>query len=162
MQNKFLSLSTLILVTLAFNGCGAKSQKGLTPSNKEYIIWEKGNNIYKVSSWTKNRINLKDALNAVAKDTKARGFDSFMILNDGVNNLQGFPIHTYKSLRRYVDIKKVKGMKFVTDGKNLNRGLPLLERMRVESVQIKYKPLNKDLNSFVSVWNADKTINDTK
>ena len=112
----------------------------------------------------KNYIGLKKALKVnlkiAAVETKKKGFNYFVLTNDGVNNLNGFPINTYSELLRYVTLKQRKSS-FATNGTNQSRGKwPLLT---LSTVNIGFKPVeDKYKNSYISVWSVEQTLRDTK
>lgn len=101
------------------------------------------------------KLNLKIA----AIETKKKGFNYFVITNAGLNNLQGFPINTYKELMRYITLHERKES-FATGGGNNGRGKwKLIDNGHVH---IGFKPVGDEYkNSFISVWDAEQTIQDT-
>jgi len=155
-MKKFISLMALVAVFM-FSGC---SQPEVGKFNgKSYNLWEKEKGTYKVSSL--GRLNLKEQLNVAALETKKRGFNYFVLLNAGVNNLNGFPINRYSELRRYISLQS-RFPSFQTNGKNQKRGNTPL-RFGKDRVRVLFKPVgNEYKNSYISVWSVAQTLRDTK
>ncbi len=154
MKKTILILMSLVALFI-FSGCAKPEMK--TKDGVEYNLWPKENNSFKVSS---QKLSLKQQLNIAAKETKLKGYPYFVLLNAGVNNLNGFPINNYKELVKYISLKKRKPS-FQTNGQNQRRGsVPLIHGT---SIRVLFKPVGKKVkNSYISVWPANQTLQDTK
>jgi len=156
MKKTILSLMAVVAVFM-FSGCSkpeVKSKNGV-----EYKLWSKENNSLKFGDGS--GLSLKKQLNIAAEESRKRGYSYFVLLNAGVNNLNGFPINTYSELVRYHTLQKRKSS-FTTNGKNQNRGKTPL-RTKSGKFSIWFKPVGNEFkNSFVSVWSVEQTLRDTK
>jgi hypothetical protein len=102
------------------------------------------------------KLNLKIA----SIETKRKGFNYFVMTNPVLNNLEGFPINSYKELLRYITLHKRK-KSFSTAGGNQGRGKWKL--VDGGHVQLAFKPVGDEYkNSFISVWSADETLKDVE
>lgn len=168
MRKIILSLMAVAGLVM-FNGCAKPDKK--TYDEVEFNIWPAENNSFKISgSGNKNRVYSKDyksyntpikrQLRLAAEETKKRGYSYFVLLNAGVNNINGFPINSYKELVRYVTLRARKDS-FQVSGRNQDRGdTPIID---VSSVRVWFKPVGAEYkNSYISVWSVEQTLRDTQ
>ncbi len=168
MKKIILSLMALA-ISILISGCSNVIAKGIEPSGKTYTLWEK-DGIYSIAADTRrvhesseyideeNKV-LKSQLNIAAKETKKMGYNYFVLVNDNVNNLNGFPLNNYKNLSRFITLKKRKPS-FATDGQD--RGEDNL--ISTGAMRIRFKPVSATMlnNGLISVWSVSQTLKDTK
>jgi len=169
-MTKLYSFLVLALFLLLNTGC-AKITPKLTHDGVDYRIYYdfEADDAYNIRFMNRDLISyrkvgveeaLKLNLKIASIETQKKGYKYFILTNNGINNLQGFPINSYGELMRYITLKKRK-KSFATSGGNQGRGKwRLIDHGRVH---IGFKPVGDEYkNSFISVWDAKQTLLDTK
>ena len=156
----------LILLLIFISGC-SKIKLGELDSGIKYSLSTPKSNPNEISihgySHDKNgnKIQLKDLLNLGAKKVKSLNKNYFVLIGSGTSNLNGFPINTYSELKRYINLHK-NNKKFSTTGSNLGLGKNQL-RTTLGSIELHILAVGDEYkNSFISVWDVEKTIADTE
>jgi hypothetical protein len=148
-------------MVLMFLGCGAKVEFGKLDSGKEYSLSVESDSIIVVGSTTKDKLTLKEGLNIASRKVLDLNQTSFILTGSGVSNLNGFPINTYEDLLRFVKLSETNE-KFVTTGGNMGVGrYPIMNSFG--NLDIRVLPVGDEYkNSFITIWDANKTFHDTK
>ena len=160
-MKNILILLIISLSTFLFSGCF---------SNINFVKYKNGDNIA-VSTKKDNpeiyiyqqvgKRPLKDYLQIAAKAVLAQGKPYFALNSAGVSNFNGFPINNYKELLRYSNLHE-KNKMFTTTGSNMGIGNRPL-RNRSGGFELVVIPLGAEYkDSFISVWDAKQTLEDTK
>jgi hypothetical protein len=151
-----------IIVTILFSGCVSKFSKtkvGDTVVSAAH--YEDHISFDSIGEKPKSNDAIRMQLYTASKLTLDENKKYFVITNDGASNLEGFPINTYSELVRYMNLAK-NNKKFTTTGGNMGIGKQPL-RNSFGTVTIKFVPVGDEYeNSFISVWDAKKTLEDTK
>ena len=168
MKKSIILISSVI--GLLLSGCGAPLEPGVEKGEKFDIIpsSEKGvyylsdkseiNTIKKSTSLSQDKRALKRELRIVAKTTKKKGYNYFIILNRDMNNANGFPINNVNDLHRYISLKKRNGDYFTNGTIQGQKGILSYNR-----VKIKFKPVSsKVLDTYISAWSVGQTLKDTQ
>jgi len=167
-------MTVALSMALAFlvSGCGltyGPKKDSVVIGGSTFVLYDEGDGNYVVSQ----RDNFKDRIYAGDKKSYDRvmgktfkaldyfarkhGWSHFVLLNNGVNNLNGFPIDNYRDLKRYVTLHARKKT-FQTNGANFGRGTRRLI-WDTGTVAPYFRPvkMNKDLrNSYISVWSVSR------
>lgn len=159
MRKIILSLMAVSAMVM-FSGCAGGPAEGLAPSGGKYHVWNKNDGVFSINPIGKGP-SLKEELRVAATESQKKGFDSFVILNTGSSNMEGFPINRYSELKRYYTLRDRKPS-FQTNGKNQRRGDHPL-RSPNGSFQLWFKPVNKTEfnNTYISLWDVEQTLRDT-
>lgn len=166
---KKLSVTILTLgILLIVSGCTKLTPK-LTHEGIDYRLYYdfEAKDAYNISFENSDLIRYREVgveealklnLKIAAIETQRKGYKYFVITNAGLNNLEGFPIHRYEELLRYITLYKRK-KSFATGGSNQGRGRwKLIDHGQVH---IGFKPVeDKYKDSFISVWDAEQTLKD--
>jgi hypothetical protein len=167
---KIYSFLFLALPLLLSTGC-AKITPKLTHDGVDYRIYYDfdADDAYNIRFVNRDLTSYRDVgiekalklnLKIASIETQKKGYKYFVLTNNGINNLQGFPINTYTELIRYITLKKRKES-FATSGGNQGRGKWRL--VDHGKVHIGFKPVKDEYkNSFISVWDAQQTLLDIK
>ena len=157
MRNLVLMATIAIML---FSGCAEIKTLTLQPSGIKYTKTKK-KDLVTVSSFDK-RFTIKDALHIVSKEVLDMNRSYFVLTSSGTNNLEGFPINSYKDLDRYINLHNTNP-KFTTNGYNYGIGKTKTIRSGRGRIRLFVMPVGDEYkNSFISVWNAKKTFEDTK
>ena len=163
MMRRFKNMIMVVIAILIFSGCiGGKDIKIGKLNGVNYSIsYDKEDKELYIDYWGGD-LSLKEELHILSKKVLDLNETSFVLTGTGVNNLNGFPINTYKELNRYVELHN-KNKKFTTNGYNGGIGKTRTIRSNFGDFII-YAMIARDeyKNSFISVWDAQKTFNDTK
>jgi len=159
-MRNLIMLVSVAMATL-FSGCAdVVKYSTLEPSGLKYMKAIDGDEII-VRTYDK-RFTLKDALHILSKEVLDRNASYFVLTSSGTNNLEGFPINTYKELNRYISLHETNP-KFTTNGHNYGIGKTKTLRHRSGTIRLFALIVGDEYkNSFISVWDANKTFNDTK
>ncbi len=131
-MKKIIGLVAIIAVMI-LNGCGGKSPNVVTEGGIDYEVKTFSNGDIEVYIKDDYKINLKDTksyekilkltLKKAAEVTRKKGYSKFIVINAGINNLNGSPLNNYKNLKKYITLN-VRKNTFETDGRNQARGKP--------------------------------------
>jgi len=155
MMRRFKNIIIIALGTLLLTACAGKLTFGKI-HGKEYLL-----EVNKDKSVFLEGLSLKDELHIVSKTYLDMNVSTFVLTGAGVNNLEGFPINTYKDLNKYVELHNSDN-KFTTNGYNGGIGKTTALRDNFGGFRLIAMPADKYKNSFISVWDAKKTFDETK
>jgi hypothetical protein len=163
-KNILLSILLSILLVMLFSGCSNKIKNLKSTVNNtlvDYYLSDHGDGTYFL--YGSKQLNLNNSLYIAAKKTLDLNMTHFVLLNAGVNNLNGFPINNVSDMNRYINLHKTTNYKFKTSGRNMGLGKKPLRTnsSNKEVMEMWFKPVNSDIiNSFISTWDASKVISD--
>ena len=156
----------LIISSTIFTGCFNKIvnlKANVNGTDIDYYLSDNGDGTYFL--YGSRQLNLNRSLYAAAKKTLELNKTHFVLLNAGVNNLNGFPINNVKDMNRYINLNSSTKGKFKTSGRNMGLGKRPLRTNSAnrEIMEMWFKPVDSNvINSFISTWDASKTLTDIK
>lgn len=177
-MKKLLLLSTL-LSSILFTGCTpiTKVEGDLKGIKYEIKTKDDGSNIAWIelrgTKYSESRPDVKlvkealmFSLRVAALDVRKKGYNYFVLVSDGTNNLEGFPINRANDLAKYITLSDTDPDKqFKTRGTNGRLGGAMATPIRGMrgNVNLRYKPVKDEVkDSIFAVWSVEQTLRDTK
>lgn len=178
-MKKILILSSVILLAVGFTGCTpiTKTEGVMQGSTYQIFTKDDGSNISWIqlrgSKYGESRLDAKTtqealmfSLRVAALDVRKKGYNYFAVVNDGSNNLEGFPINRAKDYAKYITLADTDPDKqFKTRGRMGRIGGATVSPIRgmTGRVNLRYKPVKDALKDTVfAVWSVEQTLRDTK
>ncbi|BDY11823.1 hypothetical protein [Hydrogenimonas cancrithermarum] len=116
-MKKITMLVMVAFAAISFIGCAASGTRVKVPSNlgSEFKVIDKGNRVYNIRTselhkWKPSeRVSVAmRAIDFAKRYGKANGYKYMAIVNEGTNNLSGFPINDSRSMKKYLSLYKTK------------------------------------------------------
>jgi len=127
-MKKILNLVIVALAAMLISGCAGSSTMVKVPGvNPDRVtIWDQDEGkgkvhfvserkYYSLENGTKRdkyAKGVKIALNAAALYGLSKGYTYLAVINNGINNLSGFPLNNFETLSRYLKLEDRKGTHF--------------------------------------------------
>lgn len=104
---------------------------------------------------------LYEALKMAAEYTLNKNAQYFVILNNGINNFEGFPINNYEDLKNYCFSLKKENTKFYFS-KNYEKCENLRSLGSPKSFSLKIKIVDEKISKEIYTWDAKQVLAELK
>lgn len=163
-MKKMFGLVALVITFILFSGCAKIENVPVVSKIENSQVVEINVNegfspkvLGKIRSSQLTELYLYDGIKKAAEYSLSQGYTHFVVLNEGINNFEGFPISNYQDLRSYCFSYKVES-KFYhgsTSGKCKN-----ISEAGRETITLRILPINEMENVFS--WNAKEVLAELK